>query len=244
MIMNPLVSFLIIAFMTACSKFLRQYGFGRADSIALDIAICSFLFNLIVVIKTFTDPAAFLRHELLRCVLLLVFPLVISVIHHQNKKRCMKKIAGIVAEIKAAGRYEGDDSAANEIGSRGRFTEATILDNLEILANSSIDVWYSQWADAAFRKPLGKYYELTHAKDEKKDDVRAIRKSRSFKEKKKKVRSAFVDIVNSLPTVNGQLTRASYADEDFNIDNRRQIIGIVTFDVMAVLSVILAVRIV
>ena len=91
---------------------------------------------------------------------------------------------------------------------------------------------------------MGKYYELTHAKDEKKDDVRAIRKSRSFKEKKKKVRSAFVDIVNSLPTVNGQLTRASYADEDFNIDNRRQIIGIVTFDVMAVLSVILAVRIV
>ena len=65
-----------------------------------------------------------------------------------------------------------------------------------------------------------------------------------LKEKKKKVRSAFVDIVNSLPTVNGQLTRASYADEDFNIDNRRQIIGIVTFDVMAVLSVILAVRIV
>ena len=246
-LLHAFFSLLIIALMVGCSKFLRQYAVGRPDSLALDVAICSFLFNLILAIKNSPDLLFFLRHELLRCIVLFAFAFVISYLHKRNKKELMVQIAGTVSEIKAAGDYQGTESAREEVGQRKRIMEATILDHLEVLARSAIDVWYSQFADAMFKKPLqkmsGKKKRSPDGTATEENDLQK-RRNQTFKKEKRKVRSAFVDIVNSLPTVNERMRRAKYSDEDFNIGNRKQIVSMIVFDVMEVLAVLVAIRII
>lgn len=226
----------IILCMTFGSKFLRQTAFGRPDSIALDVSICCFLYNLMIIAGKWAGLTWFFKEEFLRCLLLFLFAFITAFVHRQNKKKCVQRVARIAAEIKAAGEYTGE---GNELQA-DRIMEETVLDNLEVLAGSSIDVWYSQFADAMFGRQLKAFYNRKHAGDAGTEKS----KSRSFKEKKKRVRSAFAAIVNSLPTMNGKMMRAKYSDEDFNIGNEDQIMGMLIFDIMMAFSLILAVRLI
>lgn len=237
--MEIIKSLFLILCMTLSGKLLRQTAFGRPDSIALDVSICCFLYNLMVVAGSWTGLIPFFREEFLRCLVLFLFAFITAFVHRQNKKKCVRKVGQISAEMKAAAGYAGTDSAANETHP-DRIAEATVLDHLELLAQSAIDVWYSQFADAMFNRQLKAFYDKKHPNE----DARARNKGRSFKEKKKRVRSAFAAIVNSLPVMNGKMMRSKYSDEDFNIGNEDQIMGMIIFDIMMVLSLVVAVRLV
>ena len=232
-------SFMIIVIMVMCSKFLRQLSFGRSDSLALDITICAFLYNLMNAFLISPDIYYFFTHESVRCIVLFIFGFIISFVHRQNKKKCMKRIGDVIDAIKENGGYNIGNSSCLEIEPE-RVMEATILDNLPLLAQSSIDVWYSQFADAMFNKQLKRYYDSRH----KGEDEIQKNKGRSFREGKKRVRSAFVDLVNNLPTVNGKLNRSKYEEDEFNIDNEDQIMGMIIFDAMMLMSVLVAVRVI
>ena len=237
--MEIIKSLFLILCMTLFSKFLRQTAFGRPDSIALDVSICCFLYNLFIVAGNWSGPASFFKNEFLRCLILLIFAFITAFVHRQNKKKCVKNIRQMITDMKAAGGYEGADSAAAET-QPDRITEATVLDNLEVLAQSSIDVWYSQFADALFNRQLKALNDrLTSGTGSRNRNKRV-----SFKEKKRRVRVAFASIVNSLPVMNGKMMRSKYSDEDFNIGNEDQIMGMIIFDIMMVLSLIVAVRLI
>ena len=229
----------IILLMSLSSKFLRQTAFGRSDSIALDVSICSFLYNLMIVAGAWSGLMWFVREESLRCLLLFLFAFITAFVHKQNKKKCVRKAGRIVTEIRTAGGYSDISGAGNET-KPDRIMEATVLDNLELLAQSSIDVWYSQFADAMFGKQLKAFYDRRNSGGQSTEK----NKTRSFKEKKRRIRSAFAAIVNSLPTMNGKMMRTKYSDEDFNIGNEDQIMGMLIFDVMMALSLIVAVRLI
>ena len=64
---------------------------------------------------------------------------------------------------------------------------------------------------------------------------------KSFRKKKSLVRWAFADILNSLDiTPEGE---KKLNDRDLNIENRSQIIGMCIFDLLEVLSLLVALRI-
>lgn len=220
--MNYLISLSVIIIMAIISKFLRQLAFGRSDSIALEIAICAFLYNLIVVVKKNYSVQYFISNELLRCVILLLFPFVIAIVHYMYKNQCMKQIESIVKMLQDNTRRESDKDKESD-----RKLEKTILDNTELLTKQSIDVWYSEFADAS---KLRKIFLKRDSSREK-----------SFKKKKKLIRKAFTDILNNIPA--RLYLERPLDDRDFNIDNKSQITGMIIFDVMAVLAVLVAIRV-
>ena len=79
--MALLISFLIILVMTLCSKFLRTLAFGRSDSVALELCICSFLYRLLAAVMEAPDWGFFFREELMRCLVLLLFAFVVAAVH-------------------------------------------------------------------------------------------------------------------------------------------------------------------
>ena len=218
--MEILTGFGIILVMILCSKFLRTLAFGRSDSIALEVAICSFLYDLVLAVKQSPDWAWFWREELMRCLVLLLFAFVIAAVHRHYKDLAMAKVDRQVDHLRTIlhnGRTPGP----------GKRTVAdTVLDNTGLLARASIDVWYSQFMDKLFFRLL---------KRTDKGDLKSFRKKKSL------VRWAFADILNSLDiTPEGE---KKLNDRDLNIENRSQIIGMCIFDALEVASLLVALRI-
>ncbi len=220
--MKYIVPLLIIIIMVLVSKFLRQLAFGRSDSVALEIGICAFLYNLIVAVKNSESINYFVSNELLRCVILLMFPFVIAIVHYFYKNQCMKQIESNVNVLRTNMKLEKDDEKKY-----GRALEEVILNNTMLLTRQSIDVWYSEFADAS---SLRKFLPKKDSSGEK-----------SFKKKKKLVRRGFADILNNIPAAH--YLEKKLTDSDFNIENRDQIIGMIIFDVAEVLALLVAVRV-
>ena len=214
------IGFGVILVMTLCSKFLRTLAFGRSDSIALEIAICSFLYDLVLAVKQSPDWAWFWREELMRCLVLLLFAFVIAAVHRHYKDLAMAKVDGHVERLRTI-LHQGRTPRPEE-----RSFADTVLDNTGLLARASIDVWYSQFVDKLF-------YRLLKRTD--KDEVK------SFRKKKSRVRWAFADILNGLDITTEQGQKLK--DTDLNIENRSQIIGMCIFDALEVASLLVALRI-
>lgn len=215
-------AFLTIVFMTLVSKSLRSLAFGRADSIALDVSICSFLYALLSGLFASETFEVFLHGELMRCLVLLLFAFVIAATHRHYKDLCMAGIRTHIARLRAVWDHRASRGTVPTEGS----LEDTVLDEAELLAEQSIEVWYSQFADKLF-------YRFLRRADS--DDVR------SFKKKKSRIRWSFANLLNHLGIMDENDVRLN--DKDFNIDNRSQILGMVIFDTLMILSVLVAVRI-
>ena len=238
--MALLISFLIILVMTLCSKFLRTLAFGRSDSVALELCICSFLYRLLAAVASLSGrrPAPFrfryprgffFREELMRCLVLLLFAFVVAAVHKYNKDLCMAQVDQLVRErrtvLRLCGRFDETDMLQSP--------EEAILDNTGLLARASIDVWYSQFMDKLF-------YRLLRRADS--GDVK-----RSFRKKKTLVRWAFAELLNSISLgvhpENGPELEA-LDDKAFNIPNKRQIVSMAVFDAMELLSLLVALKII
>ena len=130
------ISFAIILVMTLSSKFLRTLAFGRSDSIALELCICSFLYCLLSSLFAAPDWASFFHNDLMRCLVLLFFAFVVAAVHKYNKDLCMAQVDQIVRErktvLKCSGRIHDADAQS---------VEEVVLDNVGLLARASVDVW-------------------------------------------------------------------------------------------------------
>ncbi len=218
------MSLIIIIMMTLISKTLRGLAFGRSDSIALEVAICSFLYNLMYAIAISSSVDGFIHNELMRCVVLLLFAFVIAATHKHYKELSMAMVDKQVERLKAirshTTRHLLDDDGQAEV-------EDVVLEHTPLIARASIDVWYSQFADKMF-------YRILRKAD--KGDVKSFRKKKSL------VRWAFADILNSLNIADEDERKLD--DKDFNIDNKNQITGMIIFDLMEFLSLIVAIRLI
>lgn len=224
------LSFAIILVMTFFSKYLRTLAFGRSDSVALELCICCFLYCLMSSLFAAQDLTVFLHNDLMRCIVLLFFAFVVAALHKYNKDLCMAQVDQIVRERKTVLKYSGRQRELDA----AQGVEDAVLDNVGLLARASVDVWYSQFMDKLF-------YRILKRTD--KSDIK-----RSFRKKKTLVRWAFADLINSLgievrddsdPNDPGTLD-----DKSFNISNKKQIISMVVFDSMELLSLLVALRIV
>lgn len=217
--MNYLLSLCFIVLMMLCSKALRSLAFGRPDSIALECSICSFLYYFIHSLATADSLSSFLHNDLMRCLVLLSFAFVIAALHRYNKSMCMARIELIINHLQDMLKHNSR-VADNE---ESHTIKETVLDNAGKLANQSIDVWYSQFADRWF-------YTLL-----KKADKGQVK---SFKKKKALIRWSFADILNSLNLAD--MDEKKLDDKDFNIPEKSQAISMLVFDLMACLSIIVA----
>ena len=220
---------LIILAMTLVSKFLRTLAFGRSDSIALEICICAFLYNLLYALATSASLDVFVHRELMRCIVLLMFAFVVAAIHKYNKDLCMAQIERLVEQRRAVLQCT---RGVRELGAKESLEE-TVLDHTPLLARASIDVWYSQFVDKGF-------FGILKATD--KGNVKSFRKKKSL------VRWAFADLLNNLGIT---VTDPQHPEEpvilddrSFNIANSKQIISMVVFDAMELLSLLVAARVV
>lgn len=211
--------------MTLISKYLRQLAFGRADSIALELSICSFLYNLFYATTKTNNISDFFQNELLRCITLLLFAFIIAVVHHYYKCMCMQKVERIVDKYSSK-LDEQIDSKSIENESEWNL-EKTVLDHIEVIAQQSIDVWYSEFVDAL----LYRFIKKTNRPEEE-----TLRKKKSI------IRWAFADILNAMEVT--KKSNKKLNDRDFNIDIKNQKMGMVIFDTMEILSIIVAVRII
>ena len=220
--MSKLLVFLLLLLVIFISKFLRQLAFGRSDSIALEVAICSFIINLIIAVTKSATAAEFFENEFMRCLVLFLMAFVIAMVHHYYKELCMQQIDAIIQKLRTMKKYTDIDEGEYEA------LEEKILNNTYLIAKQSVDVWYSQFADVLFYRFLKK----VDSSEEK-----------SFKKKKGLIRWGFADILNNLPVMLHS-AEVKLTDKDLNINNRRQITGMVIFDLMQFLSLAVAVRLI
>ena len=220
--MSKLLIFFVLLLIIFISKFLRQLAFGRSDSIALEVAICSFMFNMVIAVTKSSSASEFFENELMRCLVLFLMAFVIAMVHHYYKELCMQQIEGIIQKLRTMKKYSDVEEGEYEL------LEEKILDNTYLIAKQSVDVWYSQFADVLFFRFLKK----VDSSEEK-----------SFKKKKGLIRWGFADILNSLPVMQYG-AEAKLTDKDLNINNRRQITGMIIFDLMQFLSLAVAIRLI
>ncbi|MCR5325090.1 MAG: hypothetical protein K6E85_17680 [Lachnospiraceae bacterium] len=220
--MGKLLALGILLIVIFISKFLRQLAFGRSDSIALEVAICSFMFNFVIAVTKSASAAEFFENELMRCLVLLLMAFIIAMVHHYYKELCMQQIDAILQKLRTMKKYSDVDEGEYAI------LEQKILDHTYLIAKQAVDVWYSQFADIMFFRFLKKF----DSSEEK-----------SFKKKKGLIRWGFADILNSLPVMQYG-AEAKLTDKDLNINNRRQITGMVIFDLMQFLSLAVAIRLI
>lgn len=230
--MGRLLPLAVILVMTLCSKFLRSLAFGRSDSIALEVSICCFLYALMDGLRRASDLSVFLHGELMRCAVLLFLAFVIAAVHKYNKDLCMAQVDRLTEQRKTALAFLGRAHKADEESS----LEEVVLDHTGLLARASIDVWYSQFVDKIF-------YDVLKRAD--KGELK------SFRKKKTLVRWAFADLLNAMKiplSPEGEDGEdADFCDLDdksFNIPNARQIVSMVIFDSMALLSILIAIRVI
>lgn len=221
-------SAIIILVMILCSKFLRSLAFGRSDSIALEVCICALMYCLITSLIHSPDLNCFFHEDLMRCLVLFAFALVVAAIHKHNKDLCLAHIDQLVNLRRVALKY---CRRLNGISTSG--LEEAVLNNTVLLARASIDVWYSQFMDKLFYKILKRT-----DKDPK----------RSFRKKKTLVRWAFADLLNNLiieecGKINLDVSE-TLDDKSLNIPGKDQIISMVIFDIMAALAIMVALRII
>jgi len=220
---QTLYAFLVIVGMTVISKGLRSLAFGRADSIALDVSISAFFYCLIDSLLRSPTAEVFLHEELMRCIVLLLFAFIIAATHRHYKDMCMAKITSEVERLRSIRNHaSGTPKSVQDAA-----MEKTVLDETELLARQAIEVWYSQFADRMF-------YRFLRGGDPG--------EARSFKKKKTLVRWSFANILNSLGIMDESDRKLN--DQDFNIDNKSQIIGMLIFDSMMILSVLVAIRLI
>lgn len=220
--MEKILGVIIIICMTLISKFMRQLAFGRADSIALEVAVCSFLYNFLYATSKSRSMGEFIHGELLRCITLLLFAFIIAIVHHYYKSMCMQKVEKIVDGLSTRLGDQDDEKNKSE-----RDFEKALLKHTEVIAQQSIDVWYSEFVDAL----LYRFIKKTNRPEEK-----TLRKKKSI------IRWAFADILNAMEVTKKNNKKLN--DRDFNIDIQNQKMGMVIFDTMEILSIIVAVRII
>ena len=220
--MSKLAIFILILVIIFVSKFLRQLAFGRSDSIALEIAICSFIYNLITAVKASASVREFIDNELMRCLVLFFMAFVIAMVHHYYKEMSMQQLEAILQKLRMLKKYSEYSQEEDTV------LEEKILEHTYMIARQSIDVWYSQFADILFYRFLKK----VDSSEEK-----------SFKKKKSLVRWGFADILNNLPVMRYS-AETKLTDKDLNINNKRQITGMVIFDLMQFLSLAVAIRLI
>ena len=220
--MSKLAILVLILVVIFVSKYLRQLAFGRPDSIALEITICAFIYNLVIAVHDSANMSEFIDNELMRCLALFFMAFVIAMIHHYYKEMCMKQLEGILSKLRMMERMSQDEMGEETI------LEDRVLEHTYLIARQSVDVWYSQFADVLFYRFLKK----VDSSEEK-----------SFKKKKSLVRWGFADILNSLPVMRNS-SEPKLTDKDLNINNKSQIFGMVIFDLMQFLSLIVALRII
>ena len=103
--MSKLAIFILILVIIFVSKFLRQLAFGRSDSIALEIAICSFIYNLITAVKASASVREFIDNELMRCLVLFFMAFVIAMVHHYYKEMSMQQLEAILQRLRMLKKY-------------------------------------------------------------------------------------------------------------------------------------------
>ena len=148
--MSKLLIFFVLLLIIFISKFLRQLAFGRSDSIALEVAICSFMFNMVIAVTKSSSASEFFENELMRCLVLFLMAFVIAMVHHYYKELCMQQIEGIIQKLRTMKKYSDVEEGEYEL------LEEKILDNTYLIAKQSVDVWYSQFADVLFFRFLKK----------------------------------------------------------------------------------------
>ena len=228
-LMQMLLALAVIIVMTLISKAIRQLATGRSDSIALEVALCSFTYNLIYSVAVTESPGDFVHHELMRCIVLLLFAFIIAAVHKHYKDLCMAQIDKQVDQLDTLYRMN-QDTEENEEDVTLRGLRVTVLRNVGILAREAISVCYSTFIDRTVFNS-SRLSGVLRKRDKK--DTKGFRRNKSV------VRQSFSDLLNNLGILGA---KSIDRDRDLNIDEKSQITGLIIFDVLAILALLTAIR--
>lgn len=222
----------VILLITVVSMVCRWLAFKRMDSVALDISLASFLYNLMYSIFISDSLDYFLHHELMRCIVILMFTIIIGAVHRYYFEINQARIKAKIDKARLALELQYKDVIEEDEDERLIFeNEMKIIDQVQKLAERSISVLYSQYIDAfAFDKTFFKKF----LKDKK------TKGTKGFRPNKTAVREGLAEILNTLEIEGIE----KFKGEDFNIEIKSQAVGMILFDLMEVLSVIVAIRVI
>ena len=228
-------AFILILVLLLVSIFCRWLAFNRMDSVALDLCIAAFIYNLFHALSITDSMQQFLDEEMMRCIVLFLFAFIVGAVHRHYSEMCQALIRNKIDKAKMAlefnrrNRMDDDEFDETDVSETLYFAQQTILDQAKQLAEKTIFVCYSAFIDRFSYNYLPKF--LLKKKKQK--------GTKGFRPNKTAVRQGLADMVNALEIEGVEVLK----ETDFNIDEKNQMIGLCLFDLMELRSVLVALRI-
>lgn len=224
---------LIIIGISVADLFFRWLAFDKTESCAVEITFVSFAVNFAYSVISCAGAGDFLEKYLMRNVILFALFALSCAAHRFYFEQCMK---GVIKRVEAAKTVIKESSEMSR-----QVDVVDMLDDMELVSRRCISVCYSRFIDRLCQDTpvLRGFMNLINHNGS----------SKGFKHNKTVLRQKLASVVSHLiKEALGDNEYVAYKnrlrEDDFNISENMQMIGLFTFQVLPVLAIIIGSRII